>query len=117
MIGFNICDSIIISVVFVFLIVTWIFFRKECALCTCDIPINVPRDCETTTIPQIVPKRTRDISRIEDILITHFLYFTIKHHALKLWSNRRMLNGMYGGVRGEINLPYTIIVFYSLQFL
>ena len=37
-----------------------------------DIPIDVPRDRKATFTPQVVPKRTRDVSGIEDKVLSMY---------------------------------------------
>ena len=37
-----------------------------------DIPVDVPRDREATFEPQSIPKRTRDVSGIEDKVLSMY---------------------------------------------
>lgn len=37
-----------------------------------EIPIDIPRDREATFEPQLVPKRTKDISGIEDKVLSMY---------------------------------------------
>lgn len=37
-----------------------------------DVPINVPRDRNATFEPQVIPKRTKDVSRMEDKILSMY---------------------------------------------